>query len=293
MSRGVDTAPGRVPEAMREVRVGLLELAEKEVTVKIRNWTKFQHYKHRKPPWLKLYRELLEDPEWMAQSDGAKALLLELWMVASDTDDGSLPSIDALAWRLRRASNVLAETLTFINHKFIEGASEVLAGRLQDAIPEKSREELQSRGEERQSGSASGQLSVNIRQQTSTDLSTGNGHDIDEERADIDREEIRLLKTLVCLQGSGVDVQAVCDSLERPKGQPAFAAHRALVGGKSGIPRTAAGLVVRQRLNDALEARQRAQEAPYVSEKNRISFDSIDRVLGTGDFAGKAIGGSK
>ena len=75
-----------------------------------------------------------------------------------------------------------------------------------------------------------------------------------------------------------MDVQAVCDSLERPKGQPAFAAHRALVGGKSGIPRTAAGLVVRQRLNDALEARQRAQTAPILSENNRKAFEAIDRV---------------
>jgi hypothetical protein len=114
--------------------------------VKIRNWERFQHYKHRKPPWIKLYRELLEDPDWMAQPDSAKALLMELWMVASDTDDGSLPDLNALAWRLRRNSNSLADALVSINAKFIVGASEALACCKQDAIPEKRREETEERG---------------------------------------------------------------------------------------------------------------------------------------------------
>lgn len=235
--------------------------------MKIRNWTKFQHYKHRRPPWLKLYRELLEDPDWMAQSDGAKAVLLELWMVASDTDDGTLPSLDTLAWRLRRASGPLAEILLVVNTKFLDGASEMLAGCVQHATSEKRQSREETEGELQR-----GIASVTV---TATDLSTGNGHDIDPE---IDAEESNLLRLLVSLQASGAEVQALCDDIGRESKRAPFNAHRALVGGKTGIPRTSDGLTVRRRLIDALEARQRAQDAPIISENNRQAFDAIDRV---------------
>jgi hypothetical protein len=33
------------------------------VTIRIKNWAQFQHFKDRKPPWVKLYRDLLDDME--------------------------------------------------------------------------------------------------------------------------------------------------------------------------------------------------------------------------------------
>lgn len=109
-----------------------------------------------------------------------------------------------------------------------------------------------------------------------------------EESDEIDAEEKTLMRLLVDLRDTGVDVSAVCDSLERPKGQAPFNAFRALMGGKSGIPRTPGGLTVRRRLIDALEARQRAQAQPYISDKTKATFDTIDRVLGTGAYSGMA-----
>jgi len=43
--------------------------------MKIKNWHKFQHYKHRNPPWIKLHRGLLDDPEWFALSGDASKVL--------------------------------------------------------------------------------------------------------------------------------------------------------------------------------------------------------------------------
>lgn len=114
---------------------------------------------------------------------------------------------------------------------------------------------------------------VTVPSVTATDIHDDNGQD-----AEIDAEELQLMKNLVALQDSGQDPQSVCDSLPRPAGQAAFGAHRALVGGKSGIPRSPGGLTVRRRLNDALEARQRAQDAPILSDNNRRTFEAADRV---------------
>ena len=107
----------------------------------IHDWKRFQHYKHRRPPWIRLYRELLENEAWMNQTDRAKAMLCELWMVASDNENGDLPAINVLAWRLRRASIDIRSAISEINPLFLDGASEMLALCEQDATPEKSRAE--------------------------------------------------------------------------------------------------------------------------------------------------------
>jgi len=67
---------------------------------RIKGWSDFQHYKDRKPPWIKLHRSLLDDPDFFNLSDAAKATLPMLWLIASDYD-GYLPSVGTLAWRLR------------------------------------------------------------------------------------------------------------------------------------------------------------------------------------------------
>jgi len=63
--------------------------------MKIKNCSEFQHFKDRTPPWIKLYRYLLDDPEWHALSgDDAKHLVM-LWLIASEDKDmqGTLPDV--------------------------------------------------------------------------------------------------------------------------------------------------------------------------------------------------------
>lgn len=50
------------------------------------NWKRFQHYKDRNPPWIKVYTELLHDPDYLGLSLASKGLLLQIWLVYSQTN---------------------------------------------------------------------------------------------------------------------------------------------------------------------------------------------------------------
>ena len=71
--------------------------------MKIRNWVKFQHFKDRNPPWVKLYKDILDDPDWHELEPSAAKILVMLWLIASedDTKQGMLPDSKKLAFRLR------------------------------------------------------------------------------------------------------------------------------------------------------------------------------------------------
>jgi len=68
--------------------------------MQIKNWSKFQHFRDRKPPWIKLYRDILDDREWHNLEPKAAKTLVMLWVIASE-DDGLLPDEETLAFRLR------------------------------------------------------------------------------------------------------------------------------------------------------------------------------------------------
>lgn len=106
--------------------------------MKVKNWEKFQHYKNRRPPWIKLYRELLDDPQFFALSGDAVKALIMIWLIASE-DDGNLPDSETLAWRLRVDSKALDSSLSELKHYI---ASDTLALCYQDAIPERETEEI-------------------------------------------------------------------------------------------------------------------------------------------------------
>ena len=78
-------------------------MAKAEV-IKIRNWAKFQHYKRRSPPWIRLYRDVIDTEEWRGLSDAAKALLAEVWLIASEGHPGGSLSADlhGIAWKTGR-----------------------------------------------------------------------------------------------------------------------------------------------------------------------------------------------
>lgn len=68
--------------------------------MRVKNWEKFQHYKDRRPPWIKLHRTLIDDVDFYELSGAAAKSLILFWIVASDVD-GELPGVEALAFRLR------------------------------------------------------------------------------------------------------------------------------------------------------------------------------------------------
>ena len=56
----------------------------------VKNWWKFQHYRDRRPPWIKLHRGFFTDPAVQSLTILDRYHLLELWAAASDLE-GSLP----------------------------------------------------------------------------------------------------------------------------------------------------------------------------------------------------------
>jgi hypothetical protein len=103
------------------------------VRIEVVNWDRFQHYKERTPPWIKLHRSLLDSRQWGALSGDASKLLAECWLVASESPDGSWEGDpEDLAFRLRRPCGVLLTLLQEIAAQGLiklarSGASAMLA----------------------------------------------------------------------------------------------------------------------------------------------------------------------
>ena len=83
--------------------------------MKIKNWTKFQHFKDRRPPWVKLYRDILDDLEWHELDPLAAKVLVMLWLIASE-DDGRVPDAKTLAFRLRLTEIKTKEIVIKLSH---------------------------------------------------------------------------------------------------------------------------------------------------------------------------------
>jgi hypothetical protein len=83
--------------------------------MKIKNWTKFQHFKDRRPPWVKLYRDILDDLEWHELDPLAAKVLVMLWLIASE-DDGRIPDTKTLAFRLRLTEIKTKEIVIKLSH---------------------------------------------------------------------------------------------------------------------------------------------------------------------------------
>lgn len=106
--------------------------------LKVKNWQKYQHYKDRSPPWIRLHKILLDDRAINALADRYFRVLIGLWLLASEdkTREGFLPDIPDIAFRLRKSEDEIHEALQHLTH-FIEGyASAVLAPCLPGAVPE-------------------------------------------------------------------------------------------------------------------------------------------------------------
>ena len=112
------------------------------MTLKPKNWTRFQHYKDRRPPWIKLYRSLLDDRVFMCLPVASRALAPMLWLLASDHESGEIQGeLVDIAFKLRMTDNELALALKpLISNGMFDDDSNVLASCFQVAIPERETE---------------------------------------------------------------------------------------------------------------------------------------------------------
>lgn len=112
------------------------------MTYRIKNWKKFQHFKDRRPPWIKLYRDILDNLEWFRLPDASKGVLVMLWLIASEdkTSSGYLPDIKTLSFRLRMTEKNLNNAISTLSSWLEHDDISVISERYQDGSPETERE---------------------------------------------------------------------------------------------------------------------------------------------------------
>lgn len=109
------------------------------MTIRIKDWAKFQHFKDRRPPWIKLYRDILDDLEWHELDAQAAKVLVMLWLIASESD-GELPDIKKLAFRLRMTESKVLEVVSKLSHWLEQDDIAAISPRYQSDLPERETE---------------------------------------------------------------------------------------------------------------------------------------------------------
>ena len=128
----------------------------------VKNWERFQHYKDRDPPWVKLYRDILSAESWVLGTNDSRLLQLAIIMLAARYGN-QIP----LQWALIRRvasldfdeaafetslSHLVAQnfveiqSVTETGKAVVQNASNVLAlARSRETEAEQSREEAEQR----------------------------------------------------------------------------------------------------------------------------------------------------
>ena len=119
-----------------------------------KDWREFQHYKDRNPPWIRLHKSLLDNYEFQCLPVASRALAPMLWLLASDSVDGSIDAEPKkIAFRLRMTEQELIDALKpLIDKGFFfldQEASDLLADCKRDAVPETETEALQRQRQDR------------------------------------------------------------------------------------------------------------------------------------------------
>lgn len=83
----------------------------------VKNWTEFQHYKDRNPPWIKLHRSLLDDYDFARLPDASKAHLMLLWLFASQ-NGGKIPE-DAKFLQRKLGLEKPPDLKAFVNQRLL------------------------------------------------------------------------------------------------------------------------------------------------------------------------------
>src|SRR5688500_655657 len=114
--------------------------------LKVRNYEKFQHYKDRNPPWIKLYYALLDDPDFLALADATKFHLTGIWLLASRYQNLVPFDPDWIGQKI--GAHDPLDFSALISGCFLErcDASKMLASCKQNAMPETEDRERERKG---------------------------------------------------------------------------------------------------------------------------------------------------
>ena len=114
----------------------------------VKNFEKFQHYRDRSPPWIKLYNAILDDYEFCALPDASRYHLLAIMLLASRSDNRIPADATWIAGRIGARGKVDLDGLIASGFlRVISGATDDVAECKQDASKPLEREEREREGE--------------------------------------------------------------------------------------------------------------------------------------------------
>lgn len=109
---------------------------------KIVNWKKWQTYRSDRgqPPWIKIHRRIMRNPEWVSLTDSERGQLVAMWLLAAD-HDGVIPASEDVVEKLCFMSEKL-NINKFIDLDFIsDNGVKAASYRRQHDVPEAKAEE--------------------------------------------------------------------------------------------------------------------------------------------------------
>jgi len=118
--------------------------------LRVVGWERFQHYRDRLPPWIKLHRDLLDDEAWFDLPAAQRGYLVSIWILAARTMEGTVSDRpEFLAARIGATAEDPLDLDLLIRLGWLERiASSALAGRKHGAsapqVPEKTLEQSAS-----------------------------------------------------------------------------------------------------------------------------------------------------
>lgn len=116
--------------------------------LKVRNWEQWQSYRSDRgqPPWIKVHRRLMHDPNWITLTDAQRGQLVAIWIVAADRD--GMVTADRRLLARQCYMDATPDIDLFVRLGFIEPDANVTASRRQYDHLEAEAEEVKSRGRE-------------------------------------------------------------------------------------------------------------------------------------------------
>ena len=115
-----------------------------------RNWSEFQQYKDRRPQWIKLHRDLLNNYAYSSVQIGTKATLPLLWLLACEYEDGIIDaSLDEISFRIHIDKSTVGTAIDeLIEHKFFTLVQDCTEAYKSVPREEKRREEIEGQKED-------------------------------------------------------------------------------------------------------------------------------------------------
>lgn len=111
----------------------------------VKDFASHQHYRDRRPPWIKLHAAVLDDYAFTCLPDASKAHLMLIWVLASKLNNRVPNDATWIGRQIGATSVVDLEVLIASGLLIVErGASATKADRLQDALVETEAEAVPS-----------------------------------------------------------------------------------------------------------------------------------------------------